>query len=104
MSTDPQRGRARLWLRAERAFGLQSLQTPNPPPPGNETDSEANEADVPAPSHSIAAPALFQSPPAAGASSFSSGAFSLSVLSPDEKKQKLFELNATEVSICRKCR
>jgi uracil-DNA glycosylase family 4 len=104
MSTDPQRGRARLWLRSERAFGLQSLQTPNLLPPTNETDSDAIEANVPAPSHSVAAPALFESSPTAGAPSFSSGAFSLSVLSPDEKKQKLFELNATEVSICRKCR
>jgi len=99
MSTDQQRARARLWLRGERAFGLKSLEAP---PPAEPAAPEPEPVQTVTPRSIAPQAALFASsaaPPALG-----SGGFDSPILSREEKKQKLFELDSTEVSVCKKCR
>jgi DNA polymerase len=103
------KARARLALRAERAFGLESTTA----------KLSAGPRKVPAPiappSPRLAPPPALPKPSPAPASTSRASApaalptllatpFTTPVLSTDEKKQRLLEMDETEVRDCKKCR
>ena len=122
-SAETLKARARLWLRSERAFGLDALPVvftdgaaqdvapvhepdgPMPPPPGAEATAATSRAarstnlfgvsESPAPA--MRAAGLVPAPS-------STEPFSSPVLSVEEKRIRLRELDENEVRGCTKCR
>ncbi|HTW95420.1 MAG TPA: uracil-DNA glycosylase family protein [Tepidisphaeraceae bacterium] len=106
MTPDEKRGRARLWLRSERAFGLNSLPAAQAiiPPPDDEEESAPAAATPSISRPAVATSVLFESPAPAASLPLHAGSFDSPPLSSQEKEQKLSAMNATEVSVCVKCR
>ena len=105
------KGRLRLHLRAERAFGLKSV----PVPPANEGGGDvpasacADEADrppAPEPVAKVVRPTQVPAPKpgALFAPDPDAPAFDAPLLSPEDKRRRLIALDENEVRGCTKCR
>ena len=123
-SAETLKARARLWLRSERAFGLDALPVvlgdgatpqdvepahepdgPLPTPPGAEATAATSRRAAPAnlfgvsesPAPAMRAAGLVPAPSA-------TEPFTGPILPPDEKRLRLQELDENEVRGCTKCR